>query len=136
MAKKLIYINDLYVGYGTSAEVSAEPNTESTATFDGPVTYGEDNVPHTVKIERLRYGKIADYKQLAILLHDMLATPYPITIKEDVKMVDGKVRVTDRVYNCLLSNDNYKLDPEAGTVESLEFSGGKRSRWIGGEKIY
>ncbi len=136
MATKLVYIGDLRIGYCTSAKISAETQTESTPTFDGPVTDGTDQVPHTVEIERLRYSKISDYVTMSKLLHDMLTTPQNITIKEDVKMVDGKTRVTDRVYNCILDSDEYELDPEEQTVESLSFTGGKRSRWIGGEKIY
>ena len=103
MANKVVYIDDLKVGYCTSAKITAEPSTESTPTFDGPVTEGTDQAPHTVEFERLRYSKITDYKTLSKLLHEMLSTPKTIAVKENVKMVDGKVTVTDRVYNCLLS---------------------------------
>lgn len=136
MANKVVYIGDLRIGYCTSAKISAETNTESTPTFDGPVTDGTDQVPHTVEIERLRYSKISDYKTMSKLLHEMLTTPKNIAIKEDIKMVDGKTRVLDVVYNCILDSDEYELDPEEQTVESLSFTGGIRHRWIGGEKIY
>lgn len=136
MANKQVYIGDLRVGYCTSAKITAETKTESTPTFDGPVTEGTADIPHTVEIERLRYAKITDYKTLSKVLHDMLSTPQTITIKENVKMVDGRVVVTDRVYKCLVSSDEYELNPEEATAESLKFSGGKRSRWIDGEKIY
>ena len=135
-AAKTVYIGDLRIGYCTSAKISAETNTESTPTFDGPVTDGTDQVPHTVEIERLRYSKISDYKTLSKLLHEMLTTPKNITVKENVKMVDGTIKVTDTVYRCILDSDEYELDPEEQTVESLSFSGGLRSRWIGDEKIY
>lgn len=135
-ATKAIYIDDVRIGYGTSVKISAETNTESTPTFDGPVTDGTDQVPHTVEIERLRYGKISDYKQMSKLLHEMLTTPKNITVIEKIKMVDGTIKVKDRVYNCILDSDEYELDPEEQTVESLSFTGGIRHRWIGGEKIY
>lgn len=136
MADKLIYINDLYIGYGTSVKITAETNSESVATFDGPVTDGSDNVSHDVEIERLRYGTKSDYLAISKLLHKALSEPVTVTVKEDVKFSDGKMRVTDTVYNCVLDNDEYELDPEERTVESISFTGGKRSRWIGGKKIY
>ena len=136
MANKLVYIGDLRIGYCTSAKISAETQSESTPTFDGPVSDGTDQVPHTVEIERLRYAKISDYKTMSKLLHEMLSTPKNITIKEDIKMVDGTTRVTDAVYNCILDTDEYELDPEEQTAESLKFTGGIRHRWIGGEQIY
>ena len=136
MSNKLIFIGGLRVGYGTSAKISAETQAESTPTFDGPVSDGTDQVPHTVEIERLRYGKISDYKTLSRILHDMLSNPQDIVIKEEIKMVDGTVFVTDLVHNCVLDSDEYELDPEDQTVESLKFTGGLRNRWVDGEQIY
>ena len=136
MANKEVWIDGFKVGYCTSAKISAETKTESTATFDGPVTDGTDQIPHTVEIERLRYAKITDYVTLSKLLHEMLTEPKLVVITERVKMVDGRVAVVDKVYNCLIDSDEYELNPEEATVESIKFSGGKRSRWIDGKQIY
>lgn len=136
MSTKEVVIDNLRVGYCTSAKISAETQTESTPTFDGPVTDGTDQVPHTVEIERLRYSKITDYVELSKLLHEMLTTAKNITIRETIKMADGEAKITDAVFNCVLDSDEYELDPEEQTVESLKFTGGIRHRWINGEKIY
>lgn len=136
MSEKLVFIGGLRVGYCTSAKISAETQAESTPTFDGPVSDGTDQVPHTIEIERLRYSKVSDYKTLSKILHDMLAVPTSIVIKEKIKMVDGNVYVTDLVHNCVLDSDEYELDPEEQTAESLKFTGGIRNRWVDGEQIY
>ena len=135
-AAKAVYINGVRFGYGTSIKISAETQAESTPTFDGPVSDGTDQVPHTIEIERLRYAKVSDYKTMSKLLHEMLTTPKNITVTEQIKMVDGTVVVKDVVYNCILDTDEYELDPEEQTVESLKFTGGIRHRWIGNEQIY
>lgn len=135
MAKKFIYINDIRVGYATSAKVEPEINTEKTPTFDGPVVDGTEDPSHTVEIEKLRYGTIKEYIQLEQLLINMYTKGYPIKIIEDVTMKDGTMRVTDIVYDCKLDGNDYELDPEERTAENLSFKGGNRKRWINGKEI-
>ena len=135
MAKKFIYINDIRVGYATSAKVEPEIDTEETPTFDGPVVDGTEDPSHTVEIEKLRYGTIKEYIQLEQLLVNMYTKGYPIKIIEDVSMKDGDMRVTDIVYDCKLDGNDYELDPEERTAENLSFKGSNRKRWINGKEI-
>ena len=135
MVKKVIYINDIRVGYATSAKVEPEIDTEETPTFDGPVVEGTEDPSHTVEIEKLRYGTIKEYIQLEQLLINMYTKGYPIKIIEDVTMKDGNMRVTDIVYDCKLDGNEYEVKPDERTVENLSFKGGKRKRWINGKEI-
>ena len=68
MARKIIYINNIRVGYSTSASVEPEVETNETPTFDGAVVDGTEDPSFTVEIEKLRYGTKADYIQLEQLL--------------------------------------------------------------------
>ena len=45
------------------------------------------------------------------------------------------MKITDIVYDCKLDGNDYELDPEERTVDSLSFKGGKRRRWINGKEI-
>lgn len=136
MAKtKEVYINNVHVGYATNAKVTPSYETEETPTFDGPVIDGSDEPSHTVTIEKLRYGTIDEYVQLNQLLLNMQSTSYPIKIIERAKMKDGTMKVTDIVYECKIDGDEYDLNPDKRTAESLSFTGGKRRRWINGKEI-
>lgn len=133
--QKLIYINDIRVGYGTNAKVEPQIDTEETATFDGPVIDGVENPSHNVSIDKLRYGTINEYIQLEQLLINMYTKGYPIKLIEDVEMKDGTMRRTDIVYDCKLDGNEYELNPDERTAEGLSFKGGKRRTWINGKEI-
>lgn len=135
MADKEIYINDIRVGYGTNAKVEPELDTDETPTFDGPVIDGTIEPSHTVEIEKLRYGTMDEYIAIEKLLVNMYTVGYPVKIVERVKMKDGTMKITDIVYDCKLDGNDYELDPEERTVDSLSFKGGKRRRWINGKEI-
>ena len=135
MADKAIFINNVRVGYGTNAKVEPELDTEETPTFDGPVIDGTLEPSHTVEIEKLRYGTMDEYIAIEKLLVNMYTVGYPVKIVERVKMKDGAMKITDIVYDCKLDGNDYELDPEERTVDSLSFKGGKRRRWINGKEI-
>ena len=135
MADKAIFINNVRVGYGTNAKVEPELDTEETPTFDGPVIDGTIEPSHTVEIEKLRYGTMDEYIAIEKLLVNMYTVGYPVKIVESVKMKDGVMKITDIVYDCKLDGNDYELDPEERTVDSLSFKGGKRRRWINGKEI-
>ena len=135
MADKAIFINNVRVGYGTNAKVEPELDTEETPTFDGPVIDGTIEPSHTVEIEKLRYGTMDEYIAIENLLVNMYTVGYPVKIVESVKMKDGAMKITDIVYDCKLDGNDYELDPEERTVDSLSFKGGKRRRWINGKEI-
>ena len=135
MADKAIFINNVRVGYGTNAKVEPELDTDETPTFDGPVIDGTIEPSHTVEIEKLRYGTMDEYIAIENLLVNMYTVGYPVKIVESVKMKDGVMKITDIVYDCKLDGNDYELDPEERTVDSLSFKGGKRRRWINGKEI-
>lgn len=135
MAKKFIFINDIHVGYTTSASVEPEIETNETATFDGAVVDGTDDPSYIVEIEKLRYGTIAEYIQLEQLLINMYTKGYPIKIIENVSMKDGEMKIRDIVYDCKLDGNDYELDAEERTAENLSFKGSSRRRWINDKEI-
>jgi len=133
---KDIYIDTIHLGYANKAEVSPDiSHAEPTPTFDGPVPNGSDTVTWNVSIDKLRYGKIEDYKAIETLLLSMIKTPKKITIIERKDSIDGQLRVTTAVYKCVLSDKKYTMDMENNTVENLSFTGTSMKEWVNGEEI-
>ena len=136
MAKQVeIYLGTLKLGYANKAEVKPETQTSDVATFDGVITDGEKNISWTISIDQVRYGKVKDYITIQKKLHKMFTVPDSVKIVETSQTVDGTIKVTDQVYNCLVDDKNYSIDPESRTIESLSFKGGKLKKWINGEEI-
>lgn len=136
MAKtKFIWINDVPIGYATSAKVSPETNTQDTKTFDGVITDGTAEVSWTVEFDKVRYGGISNYVAIEKLLHKSFSTPMTIQVMEEVQTKEGALKVEQFIYNCILDNKEYSLDPEERTVESLSFKGSKMKELINGEEI-
>ena len=136
MADKEIYIDNQRVGYSTSVEVSPETNTEETVTFDGVVKNGTKNVSWTVEIEKLRYGKISDYIAIEKLLHTMMDNPKPVKIIEKVKVPEGTMTVTQIIRDCVVDGNDYSIEADARTVESLSFKGSSATKAVNNTKIY
>ena len=132
---KEIYFNDLFVGYGNKAEVSPETSNSEVKTFTGVITDGNAEIAWNVNIDKIRYGKIKDYVKIEKLVHQMFTQPGSIKIIERTKTVDGVLEVKQQVYNCIVSDKKYTLDPESRTVESLAFKGSKMREWVNGEEI-
>ena len=133
---KDIYIDTLHLGYANKAEVSPDiKNSDPDLTFDGAVPNGSDDISWTVSIDKLRYGKIEDYKAMETLLLSMLKTPKKITIIERKDSIDGQLRVTTAVYKCTLTDKKYTIDTENNTVENLSFTGTSMREWVNGEEI-
>lgn len=132
---KFVTINYKNIGYCTSAKVSPETKTQETPTFDGVLTEGTSEVSWTVEFEKIRYGGISSYIEIEKLLHKSFSTPMPIQITENVRTKEGQLQVSTIIYNCILDNKEYSLDPEEMTVESLSFKGSKMKELINGEEI-
>ena len=132
---KEIYFNDTFVGYGNKADVKPETSNSEVKTFTGVITDGSSEIPWEVSIDKIRYGKIKDYVKIEKILHKMFTVPGTITIIERTKTVDGILTVKQIIYNCIVSDKSYSLDPEARTVESLTFKGSKMKEWVNGEEI-
>ena len=136
MAKtKYVYINNVAVGYCTSAKVSPETNTTETKTFDGVITDGTAEVSWTVEFEKIRYGGISSYINIEKLLHKMFTTPYPVKIVENVQTKEGELKIEQIIYNCIIDNKEYSIDAEDRTVESVSFKGSKMQEWVNGKEI-
>lgn len=127
---KEIYISSLRVGNGTGVEVKPSIQAETIDTFDGPVNNGNDKISWEVSIEKLRYGTVKEYTDLEKLLFTMLTQPEPIKLIENVTMKDGSAKVTEIIYNCIISDKNYKWDTKSKTVENLTFKGEKLKKWV------
>lgn len=132
---KEVYINDIHVGYATNAKVTPSYETDETPTFDGPVIDGTDEPSHEVTIDKLRYGTIDEYTQIAQILLDMQSVAYPIKIVEYAKMKDGEMKRTDIIYECKVDGNEYELNPDERTAESLSFKGGKCTTWINDKEL-
>ena len=136
MAKqKFVYINNVGIGYCTSAKVSPETKTQETPTFDGVITDGTADVPWTVEFEKVRYGGVSNYITVEKLLHKSFSNPVTIQITELVQTKEGQLKVSQIIYNCILDGKEYSIDPEERTVESLTFKGSKMKEWVNDEEI-
>lgn len=136
MANKTIYIDTIHVGYANKAEISPEiSNADPIKTFDGPIPSGSSEISWNVTIDKLRYGTVAEYKQLEALLLSMLNNPKSIKIVEKTNGVDGPLKVKTIVYKCNLNDKKYTLDAESETVENLSFKGTSMREWVNDEEI-
>ena len=135
---KEVYVGGLKLGYANKAEVSPDiTDVEETKTFDGPVVDTPESISFEVSVDKIRYDKtIASYKQVEIALLEMFKTKKSVKVVETTKMADGKtLKVTTVVYNCVLTDKKYSIDPESRTVENLSFKGSPMDTWVNGEKL-
>lgn len=136
MATKVIYIDGVHVGYANKVEVSPEiSNSDPIKTFDGPIPSGTSEISWNVNIDKLRYGTVAQYKQMEALLLSMFDNPKTIKVVESAKGVDEKIKVTQHIYKCTLTDKKYTLEVESDTVENLSFKGTSMKEWVNGEEI-
>ena len=132
---KVVFINDIKIGYTTSAKIKPSLDIKETKTFDGPVIDGNPEPSFDVDIDTLRYDTIDQYTKLTQLLLDMETKGYTIRIWEYAEMKDGKMTRDDLVYECRVSGNEYELKPDERTVEKLSFKGHKRRIWINGKEV-
>ena len=65
---KIVFINDIKIGYSTSAKIKPSLDIKETKTFDGPVIDGSPESSFDVDIDTLRYDTIEQYTKLTQLL--------------------------------------------------------------------
>ena len=128
MATKEVIIDGKKMMYGTSAKASPETNTSSTATFDGVINEGLDEVAWNLEFSKLRYEGLASHREMSETLEKMISVPAMITIRETVDSVDETYTVVDNYFNCLVNGNDYELKPEDKTVENLKFKSARRER--------
>ena len=137
MAVKEIYIDGINLGYATKAEVSPDiTDAEETKTFDGPILDVPESVSWEVSIDKVRYDKtVASYREIERLLLSMFTEKKTVKVRETSKLPDGDLIVTSVVYNCVLTDKKYSIDPESRTVENLSFKGSPMAEWVNGKQI-
>ena len=128
MANKEVIIDGKKMMYGTSAKASPETNTSSTATFDGVINEGLDEVAWNLEFSKLRYEGLASHREMSETLDRMISVPAMITIRETVDSVDETYTVVDNYFNCLVNGNDYEVKPEDKTVENLKFKSARRER--------
>lgn len=130
MPDKEVYINSVKVGYCTKADATPEINNKSTQTFDGPVNSGLKNIPHTIEIEKLRYGDFQSYMEMYNIIESMYDTPVNITIKETVRTKNEVWTRIDHYNGCILDGNKYSINAEDQTVETIGAKAeGKETEW-------
>ena len=137
MANKEVYIGDTKIGYANSAEVSPDiTDAEETKTFDGPIIDTPESVGWEVSIDKIRYATtIADYKAVEILLLGMFKNKETVRIVEKTNLPDGELEVETTVFECVISDKKYSIDPESRTVENLTFKGNRMEHRINGDLV-
>ena len=129
MADKTVIIKGKKMLYGNSVKASPETNSTTTPTFDGVITQGTDKVSWNIEIGKMRYEGLATHQKLSETLDEMLSIPHNVTVREIVypKNEDPYV-IVDTFYSCLLDGNDYELNPEDLTTESIKFKASKRKR--------
>lgn len=119
--RKEVYIDGVKVMYGTSIKASPETNLSTTATFDGTINQGSEDIPWSIEVSKLRYGGLQEHKQMNQILNEMLTVPKQITICEKVITKTETFTITDHFHGCLVDGNDYELKPDDHTVENLKF---------------
>lgn len=130
MPDKEVYIGGQKVGYCTDANGEPEINNSTTQTFDGPVNTGLADIPHTIEINKLRYGDFQSYREMHDLIETMYNTPNIVTIKETVRTGSEVWTRIDHYSNCVLDGNKWEMKAEDQTVETISFKAeGKTTDW-------
>ena len=135
MADKIIFIDNLRVGYATKATMKYEITTEETDTFDGKVVDGDPNPSVTVSIESLKAGTKKQYYNLRKKIKYALTNNVTVQITSNDKGSDGNIRESKIAYNCKVSSDEAEFDPVKRTALKLEFKGESMREWVDGKEI-
>ena len=117
MADKEIYADGILIGAVTKVDVSSDiPSADPIKTFDGNVPGdAPDEIPWKITIEKIRYGKVADFDAIGI---------------------DGKITKKQVFYKSKVSNTKYTIDTENKTADNIELTCTNMAQWNSkGKKI-
>ena len=131
MSDKEVIIYGKKMMHGTGVKGSRQTQTSSTPTFDGVITEGTRNVPHTIEITKVSYEGLTDYVTLVNTIEEMLDTPGIISVREK-KYIPGEKPfvVIYNYHDCIVDGDDYEIKAEEKTVETLKFISARRTKNI------
>lgn len=138
MADKEIYADGILIGAVTKVDVSSDiPSADPIKTFDGNVPGdAPDEIPWKITIEKIRYGKVADFDAMEALLLSMIKTPKDIMVIERSNGIDGKITKKQVFYKSKVSNTKYTIDTENKTADNIELTCTNMTQWNSkGKKI-
>ena len=126
---KEVSINGTKVMYGTSAKVTRNISNNTTDTFDGPVTEGTDQTSWTIDFSRMRYGGLVSYQEMDEIIESLAKTPGRVVIRETVEVPgEESFTIAETFTGCILSGEDYDLDPVKRTVENFKVDAEARDK--------
>lgn len=123
MADKIIIIDGVTVGRGTSVKIEDNTSLSTEDTFDGPVVSGMAKTSYSVEIEKLIAPNVESYLELRNILKDMKANKKEITVKETVRANDGTTYTITQIFlRCLIDSYSKDLSVDSLTTETIKFT--------------
>lgn len=123
MADKIIIIDGVTVGRGTSVKIEDNTSLSTEDTFDGPVVSGMAKTSYSVEIEKLIAPNVESYLELRNILKDMKVNKKEITIKETVRANDGTTYTITQIFlRCLIDSYSKDLSVDSLTTETIKFT--------------
>lgn len=123
MADKIIIIDGVTVGRGTSVKIEDNTSLSTEDTFDGPVVSGMAKTSYSVEIEKLIAPNVESYLELRNILKDMKANKKEITVKETVRANDGTTYTITQIFlRCLIDSYSKELSVDSLTTETIKFT--------------
>lgn len=123
MADKIIIIDGVTVGRGTSVKIEDNTSLSTEDTFDGPVVSGMAKTSYSVEIEKLIAPNVESYLELRNILKDMKVNKKEITIKETVRANDGTTYTITQIFlRCLIDSYSKELSVDSLTTETIKFT--------------
>lgn len=119
---KIIIIDEMTVGRGTSVKIEDNTNLSTEDTFDGPVSNGMEKTSYSVEIGKLIAANVEDYMQLRHILKDMKVNKKSVTIKERVRTDNGTYTIKQDFKNCLVDSYSKELSVDSLTTETIKFT--------------
>ena len=124
MAAKSIYVDGILVGAVTKVDVSSDiPASDPIKTFDGNVPNdAPDEIPWKITIEKIRYGKVADFDDMEALLLSMIKNPKDVKVVEHTGGIDGTIGKKQIFVKSKVSSTKYTIDTENKTADNIELT--------------
>lgn len=123
MADKIIIIDGVTVGRGTSVKIEDNTSLSTEDTFDGPVVSGMAKTSYSVEISKLIAPNVESYLELRNILKDMKVNKKEITVKETVRANDGTTYTITQIFlRCLIDSYSKELSVDSLTTETIKFT--------------
>lgn len=123
MADKVIIIDGVTVGRGTSIKIEDNTNLSTEDTFDGPVSNGMAKTSYSVEINKLIAPNVESYLEFRNIIKDMKVNKKEVTIKERVRGNDGTTYTITQIFlRCLVDSYSKELNVDSLTTETVKFT--------------